>query len=133
MFKAFLIGGLLSLQSLCALAAEVGEPRQLLARSISSSEALSLSSEDRQWLKHKQHLLLGTTFPDYPPFDINASNNDYEGLTADYAGLLSELLAFASKYAALPAGPRQSQPCVPAELICWAAPMPSRLTIGNWC
>jgi two-component system sensor histidine kinase EvgS len=97
LFKIFLIAWLLSLQSLCALAVEVGEPRQLLARSISSSEALALSSEDRQWLKHKQHLLLGTTFPDYPPFDINASNNDYEGLTADYAGLLSELLGIRIK------------------------------------
>ncbi|AIL61545.1 transporter substrate-binding domain-containing protein [Pseudomonas alkylphenolica] len=88
---ALLLGCLLSLQTLLAFAIDVGEPRQLLARSISST-TLALSAEDRNWLKHKHHLLLGTTNPDYPPFDINVSNSDYEGLTADYAGLVSELL-----------------------------------------
>ncbi|QGW77408.1 transporter substrate-binding domain-containing protein [Pseudomonas alkylphenolica] len=88
---ALLLGCLLSLQTLLAFAIDVGEPRQLLARSISST-MLTLSAEDRNWLKHKHHLLLGTTNPDYPPFDINVSSSDYEGLTADYAGLVSELL-----------------------------------------
>ena len=88
---ALLLGGLLSLQALLAFAIDAGEPRQLLSRSISST-TLALTAEDRSWLKHKHHLLLGTTLPDYPPFDINVSNSDYEGLTADYAGLISELL-----------------------------------------
>ncbi|TDF84144.1 transporter substrate-binding domain-containing protein [Pseudomonas sp. H9] len=90
--RCFALSCLLSLQAFPAMAIDVGEPRQLLARSISSSAALTLSAEERSWLKHKQHLILGTTVPDYPPFDINVSQNDYEGLTADYAGLISELL-----------------------------------------
>ncbi|MFQ6573774.1 transporter substrate-binding domain-containing protein [Pseudomonas sp. UM16] len=97
LLKALWLGGLLSFQALHASAIDVGEPRQLLARSISSSTALVLSAEDKQWLKNKHHLLLGTTVPDYPPFDINVSSNDYEGLTADYAGLIGELLGIPIK------------------------------------
>ena len=67
-------------------------PRQLLGRSLSSSAPPVLGSADRQWLERKQVLRLGTSAPDYPPFDINVSQRDYEGLTADYAGLLGEQL-----------------------------------------
>ncbi len=67
-------------------------PRQLLGRSLSSSAAPVLGVADRQWLARKQVLRLGTSAPDYPPFDINVSQHDYEGLTADYAGLLGEQL-----------------------------------------
>ncbi|MEG0859636.1 MAG: transporter substrate-binding domain-containing protein [Pseudomonas sp.] len=97
LLKRLLLGCLLSLQTLPALAVDVGEPRQLLARSVSSSAQMVLSTEDSAWLKSKYHLLLGTTAPDYPPFDINVSNSDYEGLTADYAGLISELLGIPVK------------------------------------
>ncbi|MND56499.1 Virulence sensor protein BvgS precursor [compost metagenome] len=97
LLKCILLGCLLSLQTFHVGAIDVGEPRQLLARSISSSTALALPAEDKLWLKNKHHLLLGTTAPDYPPFDINVSNSDYEGLTADYAGLISELLGIPVK------------------------------------
>ncbi|RWU21579.1 histidine kinase [Pseudomonas alkylphenolica] len=90
--KVLVVGCMLALLAFNALAVDVGEPRQLLARSMSSSAALALSNEDAAWLKRKQFLLLGTSVPDYPPFDINASSQEYEGLTADYAGLVSELL-----------------------------------------
>jgi len=74
------------------LNAQDGTPRQLLGRSLSSSAPPVLSAADRQWLERKQVLRLGTSAPDYPPFDINVSQHDYEGLTADYAGLLGEQL-----------------------------------------
>ncbi len=47
----------------------------------------------RQWLQKKRELVLGTSAPDYPPFDITASGRDYEGITADYAGILAKALA----------------------------------------
>ncbi|QVM94472.1 transporter substrate-binding domain-containing protein [Pseudomonas sp. SORT22] len=75
-----------------SLADEPGEPRTLLARSVVGGEGVALSADDRRWLKEKAVLRLGTSRPDYPPFDINVSQNEYEGLTADYAGLISELL-----------------------------------------
>ncbi|MEE1923061.1 transporter substrate-binding domain-containing protein [Pseudomonas sp. 148P] len=75
-----------------ALPAADVAPRELLGRSLSSSAPPALSSADRQWLQRKQVLRLGTSAPDYPPFDINVSQRDYEGLTADYAGLIGEQL-----------------------------------------
>ena len=85
---------LLLLASLLALplAASDSEPRHLLARSQSATSPLQLSSEDRQWLDSRRVLRLGSSSPDYPPFEINISQTDYEGLSADYAGLISELL-----------------------------------------
>jgi two-component system sensor histidine kinase EvgS len=68
------------------------ETRQLLPRSVSAAAPLALSSSDRQWLQQRQHLVLGSSQPDYPPFEINFSLSDYEGLTADYAGIIAEQL-----------------------------------------
>ncbi|MDD1012645.1 transporter substrate-binding domain-containing protein [Pseudomonas rubra] len=89
--RAVLVALLLSCLP-AAHAIDPGEPRNLLARSLSGGEGVALSDQDRHWLTEKGVLHLGTSNPDYPPFDINASQSDYEGLTADYAGLISELL-----------------------------------------
>ncbi|MBK4996673.1 transporter substrate-binding domain-containing protein [Pseudomonas sp. S37] len=71
------------------------EPRQLLARSASAAAPLTLSNDDRLWLQQHQHLILGSSRPDYPPFEINVSPRDYEGLSADYAGIIGEQLGIA--------------------------------------
>lgn len=68
------------------------EPRQLLARSVSAASPLAESSEERHWLQQRQHLVLGSSRPDYPPLEINVSLHDYEGLSADYAGIIAEQL-----------------------------------------
>ncbi|HYQ53587.1 MAG TPA: hypothetical protein VES70_24515, partial [Pseudomonas sp.] len=68
------------------------EPRQLLARATSATQPLRLDSQDRQWLQQRKALLLGSSRPDYPPFEINISPSDYEGLSADFAGLIGEQL-----------------------------------------
>ena len=68
------------------------EPRHLLARSISAAAPLTLSGDDRHWLKQRQRLVLGSARLDYPPFEINVSQHDYEGLSADYAGIIGEQL-----------------------------------------
>ncbi|WP_095155037.1 transporter substrate-binding domain-containing protein [Pseudomonas sp. Irchel 3E13] len=92
LFCAWGFGGLLLLLPAPLQASEPVTQRELLDRSVSSSAAPILSSADRQWLERKKVLRLGTSAPDYPPFDINVSQHDYEGLTADYAGLLAEQL-----------------------------------------
>ncbi|NNJ15750.1 transporter substrate-binding domain-containing protein [Pseudomonas putida CSV86] len=74
------------------LLAQEAVPRDLLGRSLSSSAPPTLGVAERQWLEQRKRLRLGTSAPDYPPFDINVSQHDYEGLTADYAGLLGEQL-----------------------------------------
>ena len=65
----------------------------LLSRAGSVQLDTHLNKTQRQWLQNKRELVLGTASPDYPPFDLTSSGQDYEGLTADYAGLLAKALA----------------------------------------
>ncbi|MGE7989911.1 transporter substrate-binding domain-containing protein [Pseudomonas sp. NPDC089554] len=107
-----MLPGLLALIALAAPspAPAQSEPRQVLARSLSATAPLPVSSQDLQWLQQRKVLVLGSSTPDYPPFEINTSLRDYEGLSADYAGLLGEQLGlvlevrrFASRAAAVEA------------------------------
>lgn len=65
---------------------------KLLGRASIDAATPRLDARQRQWLDSRPELLLGTSAPDYPPFDITLSGEDYEGITADYAGLLSQAL-----------------------------------------
>ncbi|WP_249275676.1 ATP-binding protein [Pseudomonas lundensis] len=80
--------------SLCITSVCQADPvdLQLLARSHIDVLPLDLSEGDRQWLTGKAALTLGTSAPDYAPFDISTGSDYFEGVTADYAGLLSHLL-----------------------------------------
>ncbi|VVM49505.1 Virulence sensor protein BvgS [Pseudomonas fluorescens] len=62
----------------------------LLSRSKVGALEVRLDESQRQWIKQKNQLTLGTSAPDYPPFDLTTSGQDYEGFTADYAGLLEK-------------------------------------------
>lgn len=76
-----------------ATAAEVQpETLQLLGRSQAEAQNIPLDEADWRWLRLRHELRLGTSAPDYPPFDISASGRNYEGLTADYAELIAKLL-----------------------------------------
>ncbi len=87
-----LLALLLVLPGYSALAVSSGEPLQLLGRSSAEEQHLQLDDSDQRWLRSKGTLLLGASSPEYPPFGITSNGNDYEGLTADYAQLLAELL-----------------------------------------
>ncbi|MEX3777283.1 transporter substrate-binding domain-containing protein [Pseudomonas sp. MYb118] len=80
--------GCLWISSLCA------QPQtlSLLGRSNVDGYDIKLADADAQWLRQKGRLVLAVTAPDYPPFDITITGTTYEGLTADYAGLLAQLL-----------------------------------------
>ncbi|MFK3823920.1 transporter substrate-binding domain-containing protein [Pseudomonas yamanorum] len=82
-----------------AVPAEQTAPEQyaLLGRAGAVQLDTSLNKTQRQWLQNKRELILGTSAPDYPPFDITSSGRDYEGLTADYAGLVARTLAIPLK------------------------------------
>ncbi|AWM93443.1 hybrid sensor histidine kinase/response regulator [Pseudomonas sp. 31-12] len=60
----------------------------LLSRSMNGHMEVQLDKSQQQWLNNKRELILGTSAPDYPPFDLTISGRDYEGFTADYAGIL---------------------------------------------
>ncbi|AJQ51268.1 MULTISPECIES: ATP-binding protein [Pseudomonas] len=82
----------------------------LLARSSAKPTQPMLTAEQRQWLEGRQELVLGTSAPDYPPFDITSGGRDYQGLTAEYASLIGaalqlpvRVLRFPSRQAAVEA------------------------------
>src|SRR3546814_12087021 len=68
------------------------ESLQVLGRSSVNDYSVSLGAADWNWLRRKGTLLLGASAPDYAPFGITGNGSDYEGLTADYAQLLGQLL-----------------------------------------
>ncbi|TWR92590.1 transporter substrate-binding domain-containing protein [Pseudomonas saxonica] len=68
------------------------ESYSLLSRSGTYHIGVALDKQQRNWLQEKRQIVVGTSSSDYPPFDMTASGQDYEGLTADYAGLLATAL-----------------------------------------
>ncbi|NCE83785.1 hypothetical protein DK870_05155 [Pseudomonas sp. Q1] len=68
------------------------EDFQLFGRSTVDDYEVELDESDWTWLRNKAVLTLGISTPDYPPFDLTTNGHDYEGLTADYAGLIAQLL-----------------------------------------
>ncbi|WP_433736370.1 transporter substrate-binding domain-containing protein [Pseudomonas putida] len=76
--------------STSSLAAQSSDNYALLSRSVVGQFEIQLDNSQRQWLENKQELILGTSAPDYPPFDLTLSGRDYEGFTADYAGILGQ-------------------------------------------
>ena len=74
------------------LASAPAQTFQVLGRSHVSDYGVSLSEQDWSLLRSKGVLVMGASAPDYSPFAMTTNGRDYEGLTADYAQLLSELL-----------------------------------------
>ncbi|MDD0976407.1 ATP-binding protein [Pseudomonas fontis] len=65
---------------------------KLYGRSSVESYQVALDDADRQWLSARGRLVLGISAPDNEPFEITANAQGFEGITADYAGLLGQLL-----------------------------------------
>jgi two-component system sensor histidine kinase EvgS len=78
-----------------AFAAESPAVLQLFSRSpqIDTLPSLVLLPQQEQWLKQKKILRLGCSYPDNPPFDISTNPQEFEGISADYAGLISHFLS----------------------------------------
>jgi len=68
------------------------ERYSLLSRSNPAHMDVMLDRTQWQWVRNKRELILGTSAPDYPPFDMTVTGHDYEGFTADYAGILGRAL-----------------------------------------
>jgi two-component system sensor histidine kinase EvgS len=89
--KDYLIGitaGLCLSTSLCA--AQISENYALLSRS-TAHLPVRFDEAQRQWIQSQSEIVLGTSAQDYPPFDLTTSGRDYEGFTADYAGILGNV------------------------------------------
>ncbi|WP_256735638.1 transporter substrate-binding domain-containing protein [Pseudomonas sp. dw_612] len=72
--------------------ADEPQPLHLLGRSTVEGYEIRLDETDWQWLRNKRVLRLGVTGPDYPPFEVTRNHDELEGITADYADLLAQLL-----------------------------------------
>jgi two-component system sensor histidine kinase EvgS len=68
------------------------ERYSLLSRSNPAHMDVTLDRAQWQWVRNKRELILGTSAPDYPPFDMTLTGHDYEGFTADYAGIIGRAL-----------------------------------------
>ncbi|CAK9888347.1 MULTISPECIES: transporter substrate-binding domain-containing protein [Pseudomonas] len=90
---SLLLCAALACLSLAAQADEVASsPFTLFSRADPLPTKLPLTPTQQAWVQGKGQLVLGTSAPDYPPFDMTASGRDYEGLTADFAGLIGSAL-----------------------------------------
>ena len=65
----------------------------VLGRSSVQEGQLHLSPADLTWLTTQKQLRVGTSEPDYPPFDITNHSNEFEGISADYLALIGQLLS----------------------------------------
>ncbi|MDD0977581.1 response regulator [Pseudomonas fontis] len=52
----------------------------------------TLSDDETAGLRSKSRLIVGTSAPDYPPLDISINGVMYDGVTAEYAGLIARIL-----------------------------------------
>src|SRR5450830_1174075 len=73
------------------------ENYNLLSHATGGHVEVPLDNSQRQWAHNKHELILGTSAPDYPPFDLTVSGRDYEGFTADYAGILGQTMGLPVK------------------------------------
>lgn len=65
---------------------------EILTRTRLDNIQLRLDGTDRQWLRQHPVLRMGISGPDYPPFELTRNHHQLEGLSADYADLLGQLL-----------------------------------------
>ncbi|NIF18263.1 transporter substrate-binding domain-containing protein [Pantoea sp. Cy-639] len=92
------------LHSAC-VSADEGDTYTLLSRATSTAVYPAPKPAQQAWLKTRRELVLGTSAPDYPPFDITRGGREYQGLTADYAGLIGKALGLPVRVQRFPSRP----------------------------
>jgi len=75
-----------------ALAAKAEEWSLLIHTPEIKFTPLALSAPQQQWLANKHALVIGILPTDAPPYGIRNTARQYEGLSADYIGLIAEQL-----------------------------------------
>ncbi|KAA6174623.1 transporter substrate-binding domain-containing protein [Pseudomonas marginalis] len=73
-------------------AEQVFEPLTLLAREPAVDFDVELQNHDWRWLRNKKILVIGTERSDPAPVVVSSNSADFEGVTADYVGLLAGAL-----------------------------------------
>lgn len=83
---------LMGLLPCVAMALDEPHPLRLLGHSTLENPTVELDETDWRWLRERRRLVMGVSAPDYAPFDMSSNNDDLEGITADYARLISLIL-----------------------------------------
>ncbi|WP_440974377.1 ATP-binding protein [Pseudomonas koreensis] len=65
---------------------------RLIAREESPVINDIFSDSQWRWLGNKKDLILGTAFPDYPPYEMTTSGLGLEGVTPDVVGVLARIM-----------------------------------------
>jgi two-component system sensor histidine kinase EvgS len=73
-------------------AGEAAQRLEIVSRTRLVGVQLRLDEQDRQWLSAHPVLRIGASWPDYPPFELTRKRYELEGLTADYADAIAQLL-----------------------------------------
>lgn len=70
------------------------EPRslRLLGHSTLENAPVKLDESDWRWLRERRTLYMGVSAPDYAPFELSNNQDEFEGITADYAVLVAQVL-----------------------------------------
>ncbi len=76
---------------LCSSALQA-QQLQLFSRSTATVQVEQTGAE-QQWLMAKKQLVFGALDDEHPPFALKTNGKDFEGITADYLGLISSALA----------------------------------------
>lgn len=75
-----------------ALALDEPHSLRLLGHSSFDEQHVTLGELDWRWLRERRTLLMGVSAPDYAPFELTNNNDELEGITADYAGMIAQAL-----------------------------------------
>ncbi|AVE03114.1 hybrid sensor histidine kinase/response regulator [Pseudomonas palleroniana] len=91
-FLRFTAIWLVSLLPLCAAALDEPRTLRLLGHSRVEQASVVLDEAQLRWLRERRTLVMGVSAPDYAPFDLTNNNDELEGVTADYAALIGQIL-----------------------------------------
>lgn len=78
-----------------AQAATGAQRLEIVSRTRLEGVQVRLDEQDRQWLSAHPVLRIGASWPDYPPFEQTRKRHELEGLTADYADAIAQVLNIA--------------------------------------
>lgn len=73
-------------------AGQAAQKLEIVSRTRLDGVQIRLDEQDRQWLSAHPVLRIGASGPDYPPFEVTRNKHELEGLTADYADAIAQVL-----------------------------------------
>lgn len=78
----------------CTVGLQAAEPQRYQQKSLINRGEIKLpepvlDESDWQWLRKKRTLIFGASAPNYPPYDVTAGVQDYDGINSDYLSIIA--------------------------------------------